>query len=318
MCLHPQDNPLISVVMPVYNAGGYVADAIRSILGQGYGNFEMIVVDDGSTDDSANVVQRFADADRRIRPLFLPHHGVSHALNAGVALAQGEWVAYLDADDMSMPDRFSVQLDWLRRTGSDVAGGCAADFGDHVRSQHSLKWFPESHEAVAHDLVFRCAMLPSTVMLRAAIARDHPFDEQVAFQDYDMWTRLAPRYRLGNVQQILARYRRHPQQSSVVKATRFREEMRRIRARYLAEIFPETLLAERDIVCRVADDQPMSSLAELERAGEWFVRLAHVPDRYLRRRMVERWKKTCWRAARLGLGAFLVYRRILPRLELAG
>src|SRR5262245_55079183 len=99
--------PLISVVMPVYNAERYVADAIASILAQTYAQFEFIIVDDGSTDGSAAIVRAFAARDARVRPLFLTHYSIGRARNAGIALTQGGLIAHMDADDIALPERLA-------------------------------------------------------------------------------------------------------------------------------------------------------------------------------------------------------------------
>src|SRR2546425_12663765 len=100
--------------MPVYNAERYVAEAITSILTQTYPRLEFIIVDDGSTDGSAALVCAFAARDSRIRPFFLAHGGQSRALHAGIATARGELIALMDNDDIALPERFAIQLAWMR------------------------------------------------------------------------------------------------------------------------------------------------------------------------------------------------------------
>ncbi|MBI2865196.1 MAG: glycosyltransferase family 2 protein [Chloroflexi bacterium] len=306
-------DPLISVVMPVYNAGRYVGDAIRSILAQTYRRLELIVVESGSTDASADVGRDLAGRDDRIRPLFLPYCGVSRALNVAIALAHGEWIAHMEADDIALPQRLAIQMDWIRQTGAVVGGSLAKVFGE----DDHLYWFPETHEAIRCELLFRCALLETTVLMRADIAREHPFDEDVVFQDYEMWTRLAPRYVLGNLQQILVKYRRHPQQTSIVRVVRLREDQRRVRRRYFDTLFPEATAEDYAAVSRVAEREPFSNLTDLERAGSWLVHLAQTPDAFLRRRMAKRWRAACQRSAHLGPECYRLYRRVAPQFGVA-
>src|SRR5580658_4707683 len=108
-----EDNPLISVVMPVYNAVPYVAAAIESILAQTYSHFELILVDDGSTDGSLAVARQFAERDGRIRLILSDHAGQSDALNIGIDAAKGEFIAILNNDDVAMPLRLAAQLAWM-------------------------------------------------------------------------------------------------------------------------------------------------------------------------------------------------------------
>jgi glycosyltransferase involved in cell wall biosynthesis len=301
--------PLISVVMPVYNRARYVAEAVNSILAQIYPKFELIIVDDGSTDGSPEIVRALAARDRRIRLLFQPHYSQGRARNAGIALACGEYIAHMDDDDIALPDRLTTQLDWMRRTGVDICGGCSQAFGD----AHGLLWFPETHEAIRNELVFRCGFLQGTVLIRADIVKAHPYDEQASFEDYEMWTRLAPLYRMGNMPRILLRERFHPQQIHKVKEGALHADWRKYCERYLRALFPNTTPAERAIIARAAGQEPFTGLGELEEAGRWLVRLAQTPDAFLRRRMADRWFAVCRRSAPLGLACHRIYRRITPQ-----
>ena len=198
--------PLISVVMPVYDGERYLAEAIRSILNQTYRHFEFIVVDDGSTDGSAAIVRDFAARDARIRSFFLAHGGQACALNAGIAAAQGELIALMEQDDIALPERFTIQLDWMRRTGVDICGGCLKSFGD----ADTLWWFPETHKAIRHELLFGSGFHLGSALLRVEIAKSHPYDEQAVACDYEMWTRLAPHYRMGKFCSSIAGIRSRP------------------------------------------------------------------------------------------------------------
>ena len=103
------NKPLVSVVVPVYNMGQYLGDALRSVFIQDYRPIEVIVVDDGSTDDTAEVAHSFSD----LTYLYQSHQGVPAARNAGIALSQGEFVAFQDADDLWAPNKLAVQVQWL-------------------------------------------------------------------------------------------------------------------------------------------------------------------------------------------------------------
>ena len=301
--------PLISVVMSVYNAEPYVAEAIASILAQTYRNLEFIIVDGGSTDGSDAVVREFAARDDRIRPLYLTTCGLSYALNAGLALVRGEWVAYMEADNVSLPERFAIQLDWMQNTGVEIGGSLAKIFGGEERPF----WFPETHEAIRNELLFHCAMLQTTMLMPADIAKKHPFDDDAIFQDYEMWTRLAPHYRMGNQPQVLVKYRRHPGQTSIVKIARIKSEQRKYRRRYFHDLYPDATGDDYATLDRVVEKQPSPDLAELKRSGEWLARLAQTPDNFLRQRMANRWLAACRRSARLGLACYRMYRQVAPQ-----
>ncbi|HNX96924.1 MAG TPA: glycosyltransferase family 2 protein, partial [Candidatus Aminicenantes bacterium] len=174
-------HPLISVVLPVYNRERYVEATIQSILDQTYSPLELIaVVDEGSTDRSVSIVRDIAARDGRVRPLFLPHGNQWRARNEGVARARGDYIAHMDDDDLALPERLALQWSWLNRTGVDILGGSIQNFG----SQGGLIWFPETHQAICHELLFRISLFLPTVLLRADIARANPYDESLVYSDY--------------------------------------------------------------------------------------------------------------------------------------
>jgi len=305
------DRPLISVVMPVYNAEQYVGEAIASILAQTYPHWELIIVDDGSTDGSAGVVREFAARDARIRPIFLEHGGAPCAQNVGIAAAQGELIARLDQDDIALPERLAVQLAWMRQTGMDVCGSSIKRFG----AQDGLLWAPETHQAFCHELLFRDAMLDTTMLARAAILKNHPYNEHAVFDDYELWTRLALVCRIGNVPQVLLKHRCHPQQVHVAQSAACRDDMRRFRQPYFHALFPDATAEDYGVLARVAEKESFADLAELERAGTWLVRLAQTPDNFLRQRMARRWQAVCLRSAHLGFSVYHLYQRLALEFE---
>lgn len=315
------DQPLVSVVMPVYNAERFVEAAMESILLQTYSPLELIVVDDGSADRSWVIIQKLAQRDARVRPLAVQHGGTSVALNTGVAAASGSYIALMDADDLALPERVAIQIDYLRRTGADVCGACVQSFSSDGETskkesdQEILLWFPESHAAIRSELLFRCALLPSAVLMRADILRAHPYVPGLVFQDYEMWTRLAPHYRLANCPRILVRYRCHAQQVSRVQKAQNQQDMAHYRRLYFFALFPEAGLEEFEAFERLALRQAHSTLADLETAGKWLLRVSDVPDVFLRKRMAERWLGACSRSAALGPACFDLYRRMAPKFD---
>lgn len=297
--------PLISVVMPVYNAAPYLAAAIESILTQTHQDFEFIIADDGSIDDSAQMIHTYAARDPRIRPLFLPHGGQAKAGNVCVALAQGRWLARMDADDLALPERLATQLAWLQKSDIEI-GGCAyvKEFGHTQR----LIWFPESHAAIQHELLFRVGVLQATMMLATRLAQTYLYQEQSAFEDYEWQTRLARTYRFGNFPQILLKRRAHSTQVSVRRDADFKADLRTYRQPYFFHLFPQATLTDYVAVARVSDRTACAALAELQVAGQWLVRLAQGQEKRLRQKMADRWLATCLRSAGLGWGAYRLYR----------
>lgn len=311
--MHTQPTqPLISVVMPVYNGAPYLGAAIESILTQTQSDFEFIIADDGSTDDSAAIIHTFATRDARIRPLFLEHGGQATAGNACVMTARGRWLARMDADDLALPERLAIQLAWLQQ--SQVAiGGCAyvKQFGHDAR----ILWFPESHSAIQRDLLFRVGLLQATMMLPTALAQAHLYQAGRAFEDYEWQTRLALTHRFGNLPQILLQRRSHATQVHVQRHADFKADLRAYRRPYFFKLYPQATADDYAALARVLDREACVSLTELKRAGVWLVRLATGQELRLRVKLAERWQATCRHSAGLGFGCYAIYQQLLPQFQ---
>jgi glycosyltransferase involved in cell wall biosynthesis len=289
--------------MPVYNAEVHVAEAISSILAQTCSNFEFIIVDDGSTDASINVIRQYAEQDARIRPLYLNHCGQAGALNAGIEMAQGQLIAHMDNDDIALPERFDIQLAWMRKTGVDICGGQLKRFG--LQSGHL--WFPETHEAIRNELLFRVSLHHGSSLLRTEIAKKHLFNRDTPFVDYEILTRLALLYKLGNVPQILLKYRSHPLQTHIIYKKDFFTDMNLFRKNYFFQMYPDATQNDFNIISCLARNMVSATLEDLQRAGLWLARLAQTPDIFLRRKMADRWRSACQRSSFLGLRCYRLY-----------
>jgi glycosyltransferase involved in cell wall biosynthesis len=305
--------PLVSVVMPVRNAELYLAEAITSIQWQTIDDWELIVVDNRSTDGSVAVAQSFAAHDPRIHVLEGVRGDRASAKNVGLREARGELIALMGADDISVPERFAVQLDWMRQTGVEACGGLAARFGQ----QQGLLWFPESQQGIRHELVFRSALLGGTLMAEAHVLKRHPYSEQAGWKDLDHAIRLVRAHRLTNAPVVLLRHRCHALQVSQLESARFEADRVRLGSAWFHELFPSASEDDIHAVQRLIGRSAFTSLTELERAGDWLVRLADSPEPVLRNLLFERWWRACRASARLGPGAYRVFLRQAPGFRAA-
>lgn len=185
--------PTVSVIIPVYNGGGEVRRAIDSALGQKNTNVEVIVLNDGSKDETASVLAEYGD---QIRAINQQNSGLSRTRNSGIVLAAGEWVAFLDHDDYWKPDKLSLQLKAAERTGFDVVYTNAGNFGKVARVAE-LRSEPK---AMAEGDLWQRLMLEnfivlSSVMIRRTVIQDiGGFDTSLAsVEDWDLWLKLAAR-----------------------------------------------------------------------------------------------------------------------------
>jgi len=148
--------PRISVLMPVYNGGAYLEAAIASVLAQSFGDFELLIVDDGSTDRSREVVEAYAARDERVRLRCKANSGISDTLNLGLGEARGEWIARLDADDLMLPVRLERQLGFLDANPDVVALGSYYDLINEVGERRVTRYpLPRTREELARYLEAR-------------------------------------------------------------------------------------------------------------------------------------------------------------------
>ena len=205
--------PAVSVLMPVYNTARYLAQALESILAQTFGDFEFVILDDGSTDGSVNIVQEYAQRDPRIRFFPLAHQGYVSVLRQGLSHCRGEFVARMDSDDVAKPDRLEKQLHFLRAHPEIVAVGSQIEiidpYGSPIdRPQHKLK-----HEEIEADMLVGIgwAMVHPTVVMRRAVVMEIGGYRQdlTVSEDLDLFLRLAECGRVANLPEVLLQYRQH-------------------------------------------------------------------------------------------------------------
>ena len=181
--------PLVSVIMPAYNCGKYIEAAIRSVQAQTFTDWELLIIDDCSTEEPCDVVQQIADEDPRVRILQNPENmGVAKTRNRGMDLAEGEYLAFLDSDDVWHPTKLEMQLQRMRETGADI---CYTSYrivdADGVPSKPAYL-VPEQvdYEALLKQNVMGC----STVMLRWSRLKEYRFRTDFYHEDYVLWRTL--------------------------------------------------------------------------------------------------------------------------------
>jgi glycosyltransferase involved in cell wall biosynthesis len=207
------DHPLVSVVMPVYNAAEFVEEAVASIQNQSYSWWELLCVDDESTDRSAEVLQSLAAQDPRIRVIRRPEHGgVASACNAGLLQARGELIARMDADDVASPDRLERQVLYLLGHPSAVAVGGQVVMVDRFRHVISQKRFPTEPEAIRR-MMFSCMPVQQGAMLvhRGRLPRDFAWYQPGATtaEEVELLFRFLEHGELANLEETVLKYRLH-------------------------------------------------------------------------------------------------------------
>jgi GT2 family glycosyltransferase len=210
-------SPLCSVVMCVFNGERFLSEAIESILCQAFEGFEFIIVDDGSTDGTAEIIDRYQRGEPRIRLLrHQKNEGLVSAQNNGFRLARGKYIALMAADDVAVKDRLIWQIDFMEKHPEVGVLGGSTEWIDSDGRALLTKRYPIEDREIRTELATSCPFSAPSVLIRkeiffAAGGFRKPF---LSAEDYDLWLRAAEHCVLANLPQVLLRYRIHPNQES--------------------------------------------------------------------------------------------------------
>ncbi len=230
--------PSISVIMPAYNTSPHLAEAIQSILAQSFTDFELLVINDGSTDGSADIVRSYRDA--RVALIENPvNKGLAYSLNRAIGLAHGKYIARMDADDIAHVDRLKKQYEFMEdNTAIDVCGTWA----ETIDARPKIMRYPSCDEEIKSTLFFKTAFAHPTVMFRASSLKDGGWQyADVVAEDYDLWCRMAWRFRMANLPEVLLHYRIHPQQITAAKDGVIADGTARIRGSHIESLLCRAL-----------------------------------------------------------------------------
>ena len=206
------ETPRVSVAMVVCNVERFLPEAIESILNQTFRDFEFIIVDFGSSDESQSIIRRYQEKDKRIQFHVIPHCNLSEARNACCFRARGKYLALLDADDVALADRLALQVHYLDRHPQIAILGGAVELIDGLGRRLGVEGRRQSDEEIRHTLLNNSPFVVSTVTMRAEEFRTaggyrRAFDD--SGEDYDLWLRMMERCRAATLGEVLARFRIH-------------------------------------------------------------------------------------------------------------
>jgi len=243
--------PRVTVLMPVYNAERYLRPAIDSILAQTFGDFEFLIVNDGSSDGSWEIMASYADP--RIKLVGNPHNmGLAKTLNRGLRLAAGDLIARQDADDVSCPDRLRRQVEFLDGHPETALVGSQARIINDDGRPNGLRFDRCcEYKSIRWDLMFDNSFTHTSVMFRREIVAGElgGYDESFSYcQDYDLWSRIASRHCVMNLPSTLVDYRMHPfsRMSDQLRCV-MAEENRRVIRRNTSAVLGEQMLSNDDV-----------------------------------------------------------------------
>jgi glycosyltransferase involved in cell wall biosynthesis len=200
--------PRVSVLMAVHNGEKYLPEAIKSILSQTFTDFEFLIVDDGSTDRTAEIINSYQDA--RIKLISNPQNvGLTRSLNRGLDLARGEYIARMDSDDISVPERLAKQLTHMDTHREVAVCGTWAKDIDAEGKVTGVRETPVG-EDLEREYWRPSPIIHPSAMIRRAHLNGLRYDDQIRYaQDFDLWLRLKPHHKLANLPEHLLLYRVH-------------------------------------------------------------------------------------------------------------
>lgn len=310
--------PRVTVLMPVYNCKAYLAEAIETILGQTYCNFEFLIIDDGSTDGSDTVLSSYARREHRIVAVFnKANMGVIGALNRGLALARGEYVARMDADDVCRPTRLEKQVAFLdSHPNVDVCGCWLQLFGD---SENTVWSYPEDNETIQSLLLFHSSMPHATVMLRRCVFQKYDLCYEEGYnhaEDYALWVKASRYLKFSNIPEVLYLYRRYADKVTQVYTREKMATSTRIRREQLERLVFNFSDDEFTVHELISNWDFRSSRLFVKKTESWLLKLRQAndisglyPEPEFSAVLGEKWLLCCQRASKTGSWGWTAFLR---------
>ncbi len=308
--------PLVSVVLSTYNDAAFLRESVQSLLGQSFRDLELIIVDDGSTDNTAAVLAGFQDS--RLRVLRNQRNlGLAASLNRGIGLASGKYIARQDADTISAANRLQVQVDYLARHPDAVVVGTNVVATEETGRVRGLWTLPPEDIDIKWTLLFRTPLIHPTVMMRAdALARAGLYSEDAEFcyvEDFELWQRLCPLGTCANLREPLMNFTCREGSVCVRHADPQQRQIERVSRRAIAAIMgsdhwrpdfwpvvQKFLYSPASGPGNLGAGEAALAISALERLYFGFSRAYNFPERELRRHNKQ--VHTLWGRHCLGLG----------------
>jgi len=265
----------VSVLMPVYNGEKYLKEAIESILNQTFSDFEFLIINDGSTDQSVNIIESYDDP--RIRLIHNKQNlGLIDTLNKGMDICTGKYIARMDADDISLPERIEKQFDFMEKNQNvSVCGTLFQVFGNH----NYVPNHPEKHELLKAYFIFGCYIGHPTVMIRKNILNQYNLRYDKCFkhaEDYELWTRIIKYSQFANIQKVLLHYRSHDNQVCHKFARIQIQNVKSIQCNYLKNLGFEPSENEINIHAAVCDQRHKDITSFKEKAHNLYTKIINA------------------------------------------
>lgn len=270
------DNPKLSVVMPVFNGEPFLKDAVESILKQSFKKYEFIIINDGSTDNTVDIIKSYKDG--RIKLIENRNNlGIAKCLNIGFELSKGDYIARMDADEISNSERFEKQLAFLEKNKEvGVCGTLTKTLGKKIEK---IWMYPLDHERIKANLLFHCCLVHSSVMIRSSIIEDKNifYSESCPHaEDYELWVRLSRITKIANLGEVLTRYRIHNKSIGAMHSTVQKKTANQIRRKQIEELLRDVSLEEIKFHNQISQTDMDVDNEKLKKTCKWFIKLLNA------------------------------------------
>ncbi len=259
----------ISVLMSAYNGEAYLNEAIDSILGQTYTNFEFIIVNDGSTDNTLAILETYNDY--RIRIINSEQNcGLIDSLNKGIAAAKGEYIARLDADDIAMPERLAKQVAYLRENPEIILLGSGAMLMDTKQNSITDTYYQHEQHCIPVHLLFRNIFIHSSIIVKTEVLAAIKFDKDYYLaEDYIVWVQIAQKYKTASIKESLVKHRIHETNITKLKYDKHIATVQQIYAYQLKKLDIIANTEQLLLHSKIGNYQFENAISYLEASNKW-------------------------------------------------
>jgi glycosyltransferase involved in cell wall biosynthesis len=292
---------LVSILMPVYNAEKHLAEAIESILNQSFTDFEFLIINDGSTDRSEDIILSFSDP--RIR--YIKNESnlkLIKILNKGIQLCTGKYIVRMDADDISHPERIQKQVEFME--SNPEIGICGSWFETFGNVENKVVKYKESHDEIMTRMLYQCHFCHPSIIIRSEIFEDSEmyFDENYPHaEDYDFYLKASKKWKFHNLQEVLLKYRIHGESVSNKNRSIQIENSLKIKKRFFSEL--NTIASNEELESYEAlnyqdydnvklDSEKLQLLLELLRIGN--KAKERINENYFENHLQDLWLNFCY------------------------
>ena len=300
-------NPILSIVMPVYNREKYITASVKSILSQTFTNFEFIIVNDGSTDKTVEIIKSFNDK-RILLVENEQNRGIVYSRNRGLALAKGEYIGMFDSDDIAYPEKFEKQIQFLKNN-TDV--GMVGSWVKHIdengiiqQTKWKLKAKPEFIPAI---MLFRNYFVQATVVIRKTALPQNGYSKGFDIvEDSKMWFDVSLKNKVANIQEYLLNYRVHTGGISNVGSEKHKENSKKLFKYIFNHLEINATDNELDLHYLIKNQDKIKSIIELKAIEQWLLKIVRQNEKVkmydpviLKKVIFNRWIKSCYKAKSL-------------------